>query len=309
MNKTPLFSVLIANYNNGKYISECIESVIRQSYQHWEIVIVDDASDDESLHVIHDYIARGVSIHLHVNDQNRGCGYSKRKCAELAKGEICGFLDADDALDNSALQKHVNMHQENPNCSIVYSLNFICNENLKIINKTGWGGKLPDNESQLTAKPGNKIGHFTTFILSIYKKTKGINPAYKRAVDQDLYYKLEEAGPACFLNEFLYYYRTHPLNISMNQNNLKAQYWHYIADCDAYKRRKKNKASVKNVTYGELQRAYLKICISKIEEKVREKRMQNLIYYYLQCLIRILWDKDLLFLKMHYRLAKRLLKR
>lgn len=309
MNHTPLFSVLIANHNNGRYISECIESVIRQSFQHWEIVIVDDSSDDESLKVIREYLNRGVTIHLHVNDKNRGCGYTKRKCVELAKGEICGFLDADDALDSNALQKHVDMHLENPNCAIVYSLNFNCNENLEILHKTGWGGKLPHNESQLTAKPGNKITAFATFRSELYKKTEGINPAYRRAVDQDLYYKLEEAGPVCFLNEYLYYYRTHPRNISMNQNNLKAQYWHYIADCDAYKRRKKNKFSIKNITYGELQRAYLNICISKIDEKVREKSLKKLIYYYFQCMIRIVWDKDLLFFKMHYRLGKHLLKR
>ena len=44
----PLFSVLIANYNNGKYLMEAIESVRQQTYTHWEIVLVDDASTDNS---------------------------------------------------------------------------------------------------------------------------------------------------------------------------------------------------------------------------------------------------------------------
>lgn len=48
---SPLFSILIANYNNGAYLLECIDSVLKQSYDNWEIVIVDDKSTDISLEV------------------------------------------------------------------------------------------------------------------------------------------------------------------------------------------------------------------------------------------------------------------
>ena len=51
MNNNLLFSVLIANYNNGQYIQEAIESVKAQDYDHWEIIIVDDASTDNSIEI------------------------------------------------------------------------------------------------------------------------------------------------------------------------------------------------------------------------------------------------------------------
>lgn len=79
MNNThPLFSVLIANYNNGNYISECLESVLKQTYQNFEIIIVDDASTDTSLNIIQKYIDQDNRIKIYNNDKNYGAGYSKK---------------------------------------------------------------------------------------------------------------------------------------------------------------------------------------------------------------------------------------
>ena len=55
MEKTPLFSVLIANYNNGKYLQEAVDSVLAQTYTNWEIIIVDDKSTDNSAEVYNQY--------------------------------------------------------------------------------------------------------------------------------------------------------------------------------------------------------------------------------------------------------------
>lgn len=104
LNKTPLFSVLIANYNNGKYLMDAIDSVWRQTYTHWEIILVDDASTDNSKELYKE-LEKDNRIHIYYNEENRGCGYTKRRCADLANGELCGFLDPDDALTDDALEK------------------------------------------------------------------------------------------------------------------------------------------------------------------------------------------------------------
>ena len=96
MNDNPLFSVLIANYNNGKYLMDAIKSVYEQTYTHWEIILVDDASTDNS-HELYKELEKDERIRIFYNDENHGCGYTKRRCAELANGELCGFLDPDDA--------------------------------------------------------------------------------------------------------------------------------------------------------------------------------------------------------------------
>ena len=62
---------------------------------------MDDSSTDNS-HELYKELEKDERIHVFLNDQNHGCGYTKRRCAELANGEICGFLDPDDALTDNA---------------------------------------------------------------------------------------------------------------------------------------------------------------------------------------------------------------
>ena len=71
MDKKSPFSVLIANYNNAKYIKKAIESVLKQTYKNWEIVIVDDASTDNSLEVIRPYL-KDKRIKLVKHKENQG---------------------------------------------------------------------------------------------------------------------------------------------------------------------------------------------------------------------------------------------
>lgn len=114
----PLFSILIANYNNGCYLQEAIDSVLAQTYPNWEIVLVDDKSSDDSFEIYKKY-KEDKRFHIYFNEENKGCGYTKRRCAELAQGELCGFLDPDDKLTPDALEVMVNEHGARAECSLV----------------------------------------------------------------------------------------------------------------------------------------------------------------------------------------------
>ncbi|MBO5404684.1 MAG: glycosyltransferase family 2 protein [Paludibacteraceae bacterium] len=81
------FSILIANYNNGKYLMDAIESVRQQTYTNWEIILVDDCSTDNS-HELYKEFEKDERIHIFLNNQNRGCGYTKNRCVAEAQGEI-----------------------------------------------------------------------------------------------------------------------------------------------------------------------------------------------------------------------------
>lgn len=235
-NKNPLFSILMANFNDGIYIDRAIDSVKKQTYSDWEIIIVDDGSTDNS-HEIYKKYRGDDKIHIFFNDVNHGCGYTKHKCIELANGEICGFVDADDAITPKAIEIMVNEHINNPNASLIYSLNYICDNDLNIISTSNHQCQIPEDSTFLEYKMGC-VSHFATFKKTFYKKTTGINELYLIAEDLDLYYKLEEVGKLIHIPQPLYYYRlgtsTH---ISLGEKKQYSIIWAFIAKIDACKRR------------------------------------------------------------------------
>lgn len=242
MTNNPLFSVLIAQYNNGKYLQEAIDSVKAQTYANWEIILVDDASTDNS-HELYKLYKDDDRIKIYHNEENKGCGYTKRRCAELANGEICGFLDPDDALLPEALQLMVEKHLQDRKISLVHSKLIYCNENLQQMSIYLYAKKIDDNIDYLHTNRG-AVTHFASFKKIFYDKTIGIDANFLRAVDQDLYYKMEEVGLLCFIDKPLYLYRLHEGGISTNVNSLKAFFWHMKAIDNACQRRNINDAEI-----------------------------------------------------------------
>lgn len=243
----PLFSVLIANYNNGSYLIEAVESVKAQTYSNWEIVVVDDFSTDESSKILGDLIAEGVTLRVVNHDQNLGCGSTKDDCVRAAKGEICAFLDPDDALVPTALETIANGFMNEPELAMAYSRFFYCDNNLNVLQVSNWVGKIPSGQTNLHA---NLVSHFCGFKRLHYLQTEGIQRGLHSAVDKDLYYKLEETGPIAFIDEPLYYYRQSTQGVSQFGNLLKAQANHWKVIMLAYERRKKS--GFKNLTTSQL---------------------------------------------------------
>lgn len=263
----PLFSVLIANFNGGRYLEECLRSIIAQTYTNLEIVLVDDASTDKSSDIYKKF-TNDERFTLIINSKNKGCGYTKKKCVEMAKGEICGFVDADDAITNDALELSVKYHLENIDLSIVYSTHYICDENLTIQKVADYVGQIPyDMKSWSIERP--VISHFASFKRSKYLNTSGISPVYKKAADKDLYYKLEDTGPVLFIDKPLYYYRHHSKSISLNQNALVAYQYELMAKAMVMLRHNLSKSILKKTPYtkAELTKGIIHVALQESKNK------------------------------------------
>lgn len=231
----PLFSILIANYNNGCYIQDAIDSVLAQEYDNWEVVIVDDASNDNSKEIYDKYKADS-RFRVYFNKRNMGAGYTKHKCVDMAYGYICGFLDPDDVLvGTDVLGMMVITHLSNPNASIVYSGMYRADENLNILRESP--GQTIDSGSSALHTKDWPFHHFLTFKMEKYLQTEGIDAFMRRAVDYDMYYKLEEEGNVIHLDCIQYIQRNNPHSISLNDNSYKATAWHTYACVQAMKRR------------------------------------------------------------------------
>jgi glycosyltransferase involved in cell wall biosynthesis len=233
MDNNPLFSVCIANYNNGKYLLETVESVIQQSYENWEIIIVDDGSTDNSNEIYK--LCTDNRIKIFHNEKNFGTGYTFRRTIELSSGEVFGLLGAEDTLTPDALAIMIEQHIQHQNTSIIYSQYFDCDENLNVLGISTRNKAIESGSSYLLQGCNNEISSFATFKRTKYNETEGINPNQKRAVDTDLYLKMEEVGETLFIEQPLYYYRHNSNSISLNNNGHKAVMWHIsamLAACD-----------------------------------------------------------------------------
>lgn len=232
-----LFSLLIANYNNGIFFQDCFNSIINQTYTNWEVIIVDDNSSDDSFYAINQLTKYDSRFKLYKNDENKGCGFTKRRCVELATGEVCGFLDPDDSLDCDALDLMIKSHNHHKDKALIHSTFTFCDERLQ----KGTNYQLA-KQVEITPCFTNldyAVTAFSSFKIKYYLKTEGINACLKRAVDQDLYLKLSEVGSFYFVDKPLYNYRIHGGGIASG-NNHRALYWHLKVIADAERRRKLN---------------------------------------------------------------------
>lgn len=106
----PLISIITPVYNAEKYIGDTIESVLNQTYPYFEIILVDDASTDNSVEVIRFF--KDERIHLIVHDKNRGPGAARNTAIEAAQGDWMAILDADDQWLPERLEKLVEVALE-----------------------------------------------------------------------------------------------------------------------------------------------------------------------------------------------------
>ncbi|AZA51322.1 glycosyltransferase family 2 protein [Chryseobacterium carnipullorum] len=238
------FSILIANYNNGRYFRDCYNSLISQTYQNWEVIIVDDASTDDSMEVIETIIKNDPRFKMYRNATNQGCGYTKRECMKYAQGEICAYLDPDDAIYTDALEKITQEFVKN-DITAAYSQMMLCDENLNP-DKVFASTKQIYNSRFFFNCP-TQFAHFFTFKKETYLKTSGINPNLKSAVDQDLYLKILEHGNVKYIKEPLYMYRLHAKGISQQSSKSKAKESFAKVIHDTMKRRGIRKINNKKV--------------------------------------------------------------
>ena len=142
-------SVIIPVFNGEKYLSEAIESVIDQGNNNMEIIIVDDASTDNSMRVAASF---GSAVSIHKHSINRGAGAARTLGIDKSNGEFLSFLDADDFWDKEKQTNQLNYLETNPNIDMVFGMveQFVSAE-LSIENQN----RL---RSELTKMPGFAAG-------------------------------------------------------------------------------------------------------------------------------------------------------
>ena len=134
MESQPLVSVIMPCYNMASYVSDSIKSVIAQTYPNWELLIVDDASTDETVNIIESFAQTDSRIKFAIKKQNSGISDTRNQCIQMAKGLFLAFLDADDIWHPEKLEKQLSFMMAK-NVGFTYSTYDWIDEDGKVLNK------------------------------------------------------------------------------------------------------------------------------------------------------------------------------
>ena len=235
---TPKISIIVASYNNADYFIDCYESLISQSEQDWEAVVIDDCSTDNSAETIKELTKNDDRFKVIFNENNIGYQKTLIKGISISSAPIFAKLDSDDALKPDAIKISLNAHEEFPEVGLVYTGFIYCDENLNEIKEHHCKQINDLNEEYYNFR--GEISHFISLKKEIYNKTTGIDTFIRRAEDKDLFMKMCEIAPVKLIDNPQYLYRYHNGGMSTYKNSEKALFWHWVAMIKMAERRNIN---------------------------------------------------------------------
>lgn len=217
-----LISIITPTYNCERFIGETIESVLKQSYKNWEMIIVDDCSTDNTYDVVKKYADNDSRIKYYLLEENSGAAVARTKAMQLATGDYIAFLDSDDLWISNKLECQLKFMKEN-------NYNFTCteyeqidengkslNKIIKVKNKTNYNGVL------LNCPVGN-----STVMYNVSKMGKFQVPNIRKRNDDALWLQMLKKEEYIYgIKEVLMKYRIRENSISSNKVDLVKYHWY-----------------------------------------------------------------------------------
>jgi len=214
-----LVSIITPNYNESKFISFAIESVINQTYKNWELIIIDDVSTDNSVEIIKSFANQYDRIKLIQLNKSSGPAVARNVAIKEAKGRYIAFLDADDLWYPEKLEKQITFMKEN-NLVFTYSAYELIDEYDNSIGKFAPPSFITYENMLKTCSVG--------CLTAIYD-TKKLGKLFMPLIDKEdygLWLKiLKKINSTKGLNEVLAKYRIRKKSVSSNKLKAAKYQW------------------------------------------------------------------------------------
>ncbi|MEA5466982.1 glycosyltransferase family 2 protein [Leptothoe sp. PORK10 BA2] len=215
MTSNLLVSIVIPAYNAAKFLSEVIQSVLNQSYQNWELLVIDDGSTDNTAELVSKYSKKDSRVRL-ISKENGGVSVARNLGAQLAEGELIAFLDSDDLWLPDKISAHVNYMSSHPQVGVSFARVELIETNGKTTNK------LTDNITD-TLQPqdlfySNPTVTTSNLVIrkSVFQALNGFDESMQYNEDIDLLFRLaiQDKWKIKGIDQVLVQYRLHSSGLS-----------------------------------------------------------------------------------------------
>ena len=207
-------SIIVPMYNAGKFIGKAIETVLSQTYENWEMLIMNDVSTDNSLAVVNEFAKKDDRIKVVNTEKNMGVVKGRNHLIDLARGKYIAFLDADDYWHSEKLEKQIQFMKEK-NASISCTEYTRVRENGEKINEV-----VIKSEISYTDMLKNNYLGCLTVMYDVEKVGKRYFKELKKNEDYVLWLEIVKDVKIIYgLKENLAYYRV--LDNSRSSNKVK----------------------------------------------------------------------------------------
>lgn len=240
-NKKPLVSVCIPIYNAEKTVVSTLQSILNQTYQSLEIIIVDNASTDNTLALLPQF--NDPRIKIYKNSKNIGAEKNWSRCIELASGEYITIFHADDLYKRDMVEKQVQTFQDNPSIGAVFTMANHINDRGEVIGEHKLPVELKGKEIYYfheifisILKNGNFLTCPSAMVRSkIYKDLAPFNDdKFGTSADLDMWFRILERRPIAILDEELMSWRVSETHGSYLYNYLRADEADFFKVMDFY---------------------------------------------------------------------------
>jgi glycosyltransferase involved in cell wall biosynthesis len=227
---SPLVTVVIPCYNQGRFLGEAIESVLSQSYSDFEIIVVDDGSTDDTAQVASRYEEVHEEVRL-IRQENRGLAGARNRGLAEARGEYVVFLDSDDRLLPNALEVGVRELEARPQCALVAGRQTLIKEDGS---PSSYEPQLAGSQRRLLP-PRHIGGDIYLTILSrkyhifcgtvmyrrfVFDDVGQFDPELKASEDYDLYFRIARKYPVYCHDKVIFEYRKHSTTMTRDHGRM-----------------------------------------------------------------------------------------
>jgi glycosyltransferase involved in cell wall biosynthesis len=237
----PLVSVCVPTYNDAAFLSLSLQSIVNQTYRNLEIIVGDDASNDNTAEIVHHF--QDSRIHYHCNPKNLGQFKNVNSLVQKATGKYVAIYHSDDVYDSNIVQKEVDFLEAHSEAGAVFTMNWQIDHSGQIIGQSKLLKEVPAKACLsltdvlpvlLRYKNRLLIGPSFMGRIDVFEKVGLFSSAYNIAGDFEMWLRILTAFKIGILDEPLMSYRRGKTQVSYDYQRLRTVEDHFFAIIDRY---------------------------------------------------------------------------